>query len=397
MTAGGAAATVGRDAAPPAPGSWRERLRAGLPGWRAKAGGAGGGQASISFRRVSKTLGTQEVLAGIDLDIAAGEFFTLLGPSGSGKTTLLMTLAGFVMPDAGQVWLGGRDITALPAHLRDIGIVFQSYALFPHMSVAGNIAYPLKLRGVARAESERRVAEALQLVQLPGFGERSVASLSGGQRQRVALARAVVFRPRILLMDEPLSALDKPLREAMQIELRRLHAELGLTTVYVTHDQKEALTLSDRIGVMLAGRLAEMGAPQQLYRRPRTAVVARFLGESTILEVELRRAQVFFRGSEIRAGEVPPGRRHGLLIRPERLQVLRPGAPLPAAMIRFAGTVRDVIFQGESHRSEIVTEDGTSVILRTAPVAGGGEAVPVPGQRIEVGLAAEDAAIVAHD
>jgi len=377
---------------------WWNSVASAVPGWHARTAAPRDGQSlPISMRGVSKTLGSQQVLQGIDLDVDAGEFFTLLGPSGSGKTTLLMALAGFTAPDAGEVRLGGIDVTRLSPHLRDIGIVFQSYALFPHMSVASNIAYPLKLRRVRRPEITRRVEEALELVRLPGLGNRSVASLSGGQRQRVAVARAIVFRPRVLLMDEPLSALDKPLREAMQIELRRLHAGLGLTTVYVTHDQKEALTLSDRIAVMHAGRLVEVGDPRRLYDRPRTVFVARFLGESSILDVETQASQVFFRGSRIDVAEVPPGRKHGLLIRPERLQPLFPQAPVPEGMIRFSGTIRDVIFQGESYRTEITLDGGSSIAMRTSPMSISGQLVLTPGQQIDVGLAARDATVVAYD
>jgi putative spermidine/putrescine transport system ATP-binding protein len=375
----------------------RDRIASGIPGWSAKVDFFGDRHGvPISIRGVTKVLGKQQVLRGIDIDIETGEFLTLLGPSGSGKTTLLMTIAGFVSPDTGTIGLGGRDVTTLAPHLRDIGVVFQSYALFPHMNVEQNIAYPLKLRREPKAEIAHRVDYALQLVRLPGFGSRDVMSLSGGQRQRVAVARAIVFRPRILLMDEPLSALDKPLRETMQIELRRLHSELGLTTVYVTHDQKEALTLSDRIAVMQSGGIAQIGSSHELYSRPSTAFVGRFLGESSILDVEVRSKQVFLAGKRIDVGSnIPPAEKHGLLIRPERLQSLRQADTIPDGMIRFSGIVRDVIFQGDSYRTEIVLADGSSIAMRTSSFAGGGTAVPVPGQKIEVGLAREDATIVA--
>jgi putative spermidine/putrescine transport system ATP-binding protein len=307
-----------------------------------------------------------------------------------------MTIAGFTSPDTGTRRLGERDVTTLAAHLRDIGVVFQSYALFPHMNVEQNIAYPLKLRRVPKAEIAHRVDYALQLVRLPGFGHRDVMSLSGGQRQRVAVARAIVFRPRILLMDEPLSALDKPLRETMQIELRRLHSELGLTTVYVTHDQKEALTLSDRIAVMQSGGIAQIGSSHELYSRPNTSFVGRFLGESSILDVEVQSKQVFLAGNRIDVGSnIPTAEKHGLLIRPERLQSLRHDDIIPDGMIRFSGIVRDVIFQGDSYRTEIVLADGSSIAMRTSSFAGGGAEVPVQGQKIEVGLAREDVTIVA--
>ncbi|MEO0764248.1 MAG: ATP-binding cassette domain-containing protein, partial [Pseudomonadota bacterium] len=207
-------------------------------------------------------------LDSVDLDIRQGEFLTLLGPSGSGKTTLLMVIAGFTRPDSGSLRFGSDEVIRQPPHKRDLGMVFQNYALFPHMSVAGNVAYPLKVRGVGAAEIGPRVEHALETVQLGGFGERRITQLSGGQRQRVALARAIVFEPRILLMDEPLSALDKKLRDHMQIELRHLHEALGMTTVYVTHDQREALTMSDRIAVINHGRLMQLGTPTEIYEAP---------------------------------------------------------------------------------------------------------------------------------
>ena len=236
----------------------------------------------ISIADIRKTYGKYVALDDVSLDIAAGEFLTLLGPSGSGKTTLLMALAGFVRPESGLMTIGGRDVTPLPPNKRNIGVVFQNYALFPHMSVSGNVEYPLRLRGVAKAQARERAEVALARVKLAGFGARDIAALSGGQRQRVALARAIVFEPRVMLMDEPLSALDKNLREHMQFEIRKLHDDLGVTTIYVTHDQREALTMSDRIAVMDAGRIQQIGAPQDVYRRPRNRFVAEFMGEANI-------------------------------------------------------------------------------------------------------------------
>ncbi|CUX70468.1 MULTISPECIES: ABC transporter ATP-binding protein [Agrobacterium] len=237
----------------------------------------------ITISNVQKTYGTYVALNDVSLDIAAGEFLTLLGPSGSGKTTLLMALAGFVRPDSGSLIIGGRDFTRLPPEKREIGIVFQNYALFPHMSVLANVEYPLVLRRVPKAEARERALAALARVKLDGFGDRNIAALSGGQRQRVALARAIVFEPRVMLMDEPLSALDKNLREHMQFEIRKLHDDLGITTIYVTHDQREALTMSDRIAVMDAGIIQQIGAPQDIYHRPRTRFVAEFMGEANVL------------------------------------------------------------------------------------------------------------------
>ncbi len=232
------------------------------------------------WKRISAGVGA---VRGVSLDIGAGEFLTLLGPSGSGKTTTLMMIAGFETPSGGDITIDGRSVVGMPPHKRNIGMVFQNYALFPHLTVADNIGFPLKQRGINRAERARMVAQALDLVRLPGYGDRYPRQLSGGQQQRVALARAIVFQPRLLLMDEPLGALDKQLRESLQLEMRRLHADLGITFIYVTHDQEEALTMSDRIAVMNEGRIAQLGRPEDLYDRPCNRFVASFLGESNFL------------------------------------------------------------------------------------------------------------------
>ncbi len=230
----------------------------------------------VRFEGVRKTYGGggPAAVASLDLDIARGELLTLLGPSGSGKTTTLMMLAGFELPSAGRILLEGRDIARLPPHRRGIGVVFQSYALFPHMSVAENVGFPLSVRGVSRHDQGKRVAKALETVRLQGFGDRRPAQLSGGQQQRVALARALVFEPPIVLLDEPLGALDKALREEMQLEIRHIHQRLGVTMMYVTHDQAEALTLSDRIAVFEGGRVRQLADPRRLYDRPADAFVA---------------------------------------------------------------------------------------------------------------------------
>jgi putative spermidine/putrescine transport system ATP-binding protein len=344
------------------------------------------------------SLGARRILHGVGLNVRAGEFLTLLGPSGSGKTTLLMAIAGFAMPDAGDIRIGSTDVTMLPPHRRDVGVVFQSYALFPHMTVGDNVAYPLRLRRTPRAEVAARVAGALALVQLEGLADRAIESLSGGQRQRVAVARAVVFRPRVLLMDEPLSALDKPLREAMQIELRRLHRELGLTTVYVTHDQREALTLSDRIAVVDDGRVAQIGTPEKLYTRPKTAFVARFLGESTILPVEVSEGAVRYHGHDIRVADIATGEgAQGLLIRPERLRLLPPGALPPTDSNMFRGVVADTMFQGDSVRVEIVLPDGAVIALRSQSAQRAEAPLPERGEAIAVALAREDAILVSRN
>src|SRR5580698_10457944 len=236
--------------------------------------------AAVVLSGLEKRFDNVGAVRGISLDIRSGEFLTLLGPSGSGKTTMLMMIAGFEVPTAGDIAIDGRSVVTLPPHKRNIGMVFQSYALFPHLTVADNIAFPLKQRGVDRATRARLVEESLELVQLPGYQARYPRQLSGGQQQRVALARAIVFRPRLLLMDEPLGALDKQLRESLQLEMRRLHADLGITFIYVTHDQQEALTMSDRIAVMNHGLIAQIGTPEDLYDRPCDQFVASFIGES---------------------------------------------------------------------------------------------------------------------
>jgi len=239
---------------------------------------------TVQFAGISKSFGAVTALHPTDLDIPQGEFLTLLGPSGSGKTTLLNICAGYLSPSAGSLVVGGRDITALPPRQRKMGMVFQNYALFPHMTVAENVAYGLTVRRLPRDEIVQRVAEVLRMTQLEGYGDRAIRELSGGQQQRVALARAMVIQPDILLMDEPLGALDRQLRKEVQFEIRRLHRARPRTTIYVTHDQEEALVMSDRIAVMRAGRIVQIGSGADLYERPVDTFVARFLGESNLLE-----------------------------------------------------------------------------------------------------------------
>lgn len=236
-----------------------------------------------TFDRIAKSFGRVDALHPTSIDVAAGEFLTLLGPSGSGKTTLLNLCAGFLAPSEGRLLLAGRDVTNVPPRLRNMGMVFQNYALFPHMTVRENVGYGLAARRRPRAEVERRIAEALRLVQLDDFGDRSTRQLSGGQQQRVALARAIVIEPDVLLMDEPLGALDRQLRKEVQLEIRRLHVACPRTTLYVTHDQEEALVMSDRIAIMRAGRLVQIGSGRDLYENPATAFVARFLGDSNLI------------------------------------------------------------------------------------------------------------------
>jgi putative spermidine/putrescine transport system ATP-binding protein len=242
--------------------------------------------AALQFDNVGKVFGSVTALQPTTLSIAPGEFFALLGPSGSGKSTLLGTIAGFVAPSTGRVLMDGADVTAMPPHKRNIGMVFQNYALFPYLTVAQNIAFPLKMRRLSRAEITRRVDRALEMVRLGGLGARMPAQLSGGQQQRVALARAAVYDPPVLLMDEPLGALDKNLREEMQEELRQFHHNIGATIVYVTHDQQEAAAMADRIAIMNLGRAEQVGPPHEVYNRPGNSFVARFLGEANMLPLE---------------------------------------------------------------------------------------------------------------
>ncbi|RIY03253.1 ABC transporter ATP-binding protein [Aureimonas flava] len=299
----------------------------------------------IAIQGIRKSYGRNVALDDVSLAIRAGEFLTLLGPSGSGKTTLLMAIAGFVRPDAGSIRVGEREIAHLPPNRRDIGFVFQNYALFPHMSVLANVEYPLKLRKVPRREASERARIALARVRLEGFEGRDIAALSGGQRQRVALARAMVFEPRIMLMDEPLSALDKNLREQMQFEIRRIHDEVGITTVYVTHDQREALTMSDRIAVMESGSIRQVETPRLLYDRPQTDFVATFLGEANILQ------RCSFDAADI--GAMPDG--ETLMVRAENLR-LSADAVAPGAL-RLHGSLAAKAFRGENWMLQVAMKE----------------------------------------
>lgn len=302
----------------------------------------------IQVRGLTKRYGSVMALDAIDLDIQSGEFLTLLGPSGSGKTTLLTVLAGFTRPDAGHVRFGGAEVTLRPPYRRNVGMVFQSYALFPHLNVLQNVMYPLRLRRVPRREAEKRARAALDIVDLGDFGLRRVTQLSGGQQQRVALARAIVYEPPILLMDEPLSALDKNLRERMQIELRRLHERLGLTTVYVTHDQREALTMSDRVAVLNHGRIEQIGRPREIYNRPSTQFVGTFIGESVVLPVTINGSHALLGNLRLKVGQPPAGPGpHVLLLRPEKLRIAGPEDVGRGEGI-LEGVVSRSIFQGES-------------------------------------------------
>jgi len=322
------------------------------------------GDPIVRFAAIGKTYdGITRVVDALDLEIERGEFLTLLGPSGSGKTTTLMMLAGFESPTAGEILLDGRPLAHLPPYKREIGMVFQNYALFPHMTVAENIAFPLSVRGLGRAEMASRVERALETVQLTGFGARRPAQLSGGQQQRVAVARALVFEPKLVLMDEPLGALDKQLREQMQLEIRRLHQRLGVTMVYVTHDQHEALTMSDRIAVFHRGRVQQLDTPENIYERPANAFVARFIGENNrfagrLESVDGERCTVRIAGDARIAGALAAplatGAAVSVSLRPERVQIGTAGHRIEKVPgCHLTGTLREVIYLGDHVRARV--------------------------------------------
>jgi putative spermidine/putrescine transport system ATP-binding protein len=328
--------------------------------------------ASLRCEGLSKRYGSTLALDGVSFHVHEGEFVTLLGPSGSGKTTTLRLVAGFMRPTSGTIYVADRDITSIPPHRRDIGMVFQNYALFPHMTAAENISFSLRMRKVPRADQRRFVDQALSLVQLEGLGDRYPRELSGGQQQRVAFARAVVFRPRLLLMDEPLGALDKKLREAIQLEIKRLHQELGITVVHVTHDQEEALILSDRIAVFRQGRIEQIGTAAELYERPTSVFVADFLGESNVfrgrLEHEDGQLVVAADGMHFRCGEQAAGERRAgdgaaLIVRPERIDMISAEAVTDSTQERKECLVRQAIYLGSSVKYELGV-GGRSVFVR---------------------------------
>ncbi len=296
---------------------------------------------AISIRGLSRSFGSIKAVDNIDLDIYEGEFLTLLGPSGSGKTTVLRMIAGFEKPDAGTIMLSGKDVSQLPPYERDVNTVFQDYALFPHMDVISNIEYGLRVKGVGKQERRLKAQEALAQVRLDGYGLRKPSQLSGGQRQRVALARALVNRPSVLLLDEPLGALDLKLREAMQIELKELQREVGITFIFVTHDQEEALTMSDRIAVFNQGRIEQLGSPREIYQNPITTFVSEFVGQMNRIEID---------GAKIN-------------IRPEHVTV---GNEAVRGERSVLGTLRDTIFVGAATRYLVETHAGVKIISTNA-------------------------------
>lgn len=348
----------------------------------------------ISITGINKSYGIVKVLSDVDLQIRSGEFITLLGPSGSGKTTLLMTIAGFIRPESGSIKFGEEEVVLKAPHLRGVGMMFQNYALFPHMSVEANIAYPLKIRGESRSSIKSKVDEVLETVQLAGYGSRRISELSGGQRQRIALARAIVFRPKILLMDEPLSALDKNLRELMQLELRSMHEKLGMTTVLVTHDQREALTMSDRIAVLRNGKVAQVDTAEHLYAAPKSEFVAAFMGESAFLRVE-RKGDDFFFGEQVLMTPSDIDKtagRHLLVLRPEQLEFL--GSQDRSNYNCFNGSVERVLFQGESCLVHVRLDAGDQVQVRRNLRESSRSTLPKPGDAVVVGIHKNETHIV---
>jgi spermidine/putrescine ABC transporter ATP-binding subunit len=345
--------------------------------------------APLEVRGLSKAFGAARVVCDVSFGIAGGGLLTLLGPSGSGKTTTLRMIAGFEEPTAGRILIGGEDITDRPPHRRNIGVVFQQYALFPHLTVFQNIAYPLEMRRGRRAEIRSRVDAALALVRLEGYEARYPRQLSGGQQQRVALARAIVFEPPVLLMDEPLGALDKRLRETMQVEVRRLQQSLGITTVSVTHDQVEALVMSDVIAVMDGGVLHQIAPPLEVYQRPATRFVADFIGESNLLagaRCETGSGEAIFttaKGLRIRVGDAgpAPGPAAGhVVVRPERVRM---GPDAEHLVNHYAAEVREVLYIGDIVKYRVVVDSGDELLAKTlAPASGERWRI---GQRVAVG------------
>ena len=307
------------------------------------------GAAAVSLRGVRKTYGDVVAVDRVSLEVSDGEFFSMLGPSGSGKTTTLRMIAGFELPTEGEVLLNGADVSRLPPYQRDVNTVFQDYALFPHMTVGDNVAYGLMVRRVGRAERRARAAEALEMVRLPGFEKRRPGQLSGGQRQRVALARALVNRPKLLLLDEPLGALDLKLREEMQIELKAIQKDVGITFLFVTHDQDEALTLSDRMAVFNGGRIEQIGSPAEVYENPATEFVAGFVGTSNLISGDAARS---ITGTEAT-----------FTVRPEKIHLADSGEQPSPTQCAASGTVREVVYLGVNTRYIVSLDGGGELVV----------------------------------
>jgi putative spermidine/putrescine transport system ATP-binding protein len=349
---------------------------------------------AVSFRNVSRRFGSVRAVDGVTLDIEEGEFFAMLGPSGSGKTTCLRLIAGFEQPSEGHIEIFGDTAEGVPPYKRNVNTVFQDYALFPHMTVGENVAYGLRIKGVGKAERDAKARDALAMVKLAKYEDRRPSQLSGGQRQRVALARAMIFEPRLILMDEPLSALDKQLRESMQIELRALHKRIGATIIYVTHDQREALTMSDRVAVMKDGRLIQIDEPARLHDHPADSFVASFIGEATMLPVRRVDASSVALGNALlrSARAIPDGDALMLAVHSEKL-LIDDGAQ-DAACNRLTGTVTDIVYQGESLRIFLALADGIALSLRQPSYHQAYHRIPPLGGSLTVTLHPEDTIVV---
>ncbi|MGB3414726.1 MAG: ABC transporter ATP-binding protein [Microbacteriaceae bacterium] len=352
----------------------------------------------LSLQNLTKHYGSNIALDGIDLDIKAGEFLTLLGPSGSGKTTTLNLIAGFVEPTAGSMYMDGGHLEKVPAYKRNLGLVFQHYALFPHMTVWENIEFPLKERKIDKATRTKTVEDILEMVQLSKFKDRLPKQLSGGQQQRVALARAVVFRPPILLMDEPLGALDKKLREWLQLELRRIHRELQSTFIYVTHDQEEALVLSDRIAVFNEGKIEQVGTSRELYDQPQTLFVGRFIGESTIFEGKIGSSSadgVQFETTKGHTFESINQRnlsgKSAILLRPEKMKIHAENEAPKAGHNTIAGKIIDAVYLGSAMKYNVETDEGEAVV-RVTDISN--HALFAIGDNVVVSWSKEDSVLV---
>ena len=362
---------------------------------RGPASAPAGAEPMVRLQGVSKTYEQQNVraLSEIDLSVFPGEFFSLLGPSGSGKTTTLRLIAGFEYPDAGRVYVDGADVTDTRPYHRDVNTVFQSYALFPHMSVEQNVAYPLKMNRVDRAAAGKRVVEALKLVDMVGYEDRLPHQLSGGERQRIALARALVGRPKVVLLDEPLGALDLKLRQQMQIVLKELQREVDITFVYVTHDQGEALSMSDRLAVMNAGRIEQLGTPEEIYYRPNTRFVASFIGRSNLIDCRIEREgeRVYARHGDFKVAlgeDYPPGDAT-LAIRWETV-LLGPTAPPAPGENRFPALIETAVFHGERH--EVILRVGDLRLTALTQAKRGLR--PKTGDHIEIALDSADIVVI---
>jgi putative spermidine/putrescine transport system ATP-binding protein len=353
----------------------------------------------VALRRIVKKYDDFVAVDDLSIDIAAGEFVSFLGPSGSGKTTTLLLIAGFATPSGGSILLDGKDITRLPPYRRNIGMVYQNYALFPHMTVARNIAFPLRMRGLGRTEIDRLVGRALVLVRLEGLQDRLPRQLSGGQQQRVALARALVFEPPLLLMDEPLGALDKKLRDELQVEIKRIQRAIRSTVIYVTHDQEEALSMSDRVVVMHGGRVEQVGTPSELYERPRTRFVADFLGSSNFLEtsvvsggaVPLLRTKAGLQFAVEGLDGIAVGDSLTVAIRPERISIDE--SAMPTALSRRARVV-DSSYHGDTQRFQVEVDGGDMLTVFRPNV---GQPLIAHGTPVTVGWGPRDAWVIPHD